>query len=78
MYGKRGSRECSYIILALCGEWWGVVVGGKVPTNNEPVKGTPSKKAKEGACLLHHNRGIGRELIPSTIGVRPCNHRENW
>ena len=47
-----------------------MVVSGGVLTNNEPIKEVPSKGAIKGACLLCHNGGIGRGLIPPTISVR--------
>lgn len=53
-----------------------MAIGGGVPTNNEPVNATPRKEVEEGACLLHHNAGVGRGSVPPMIGGRSYNHKE--
>ena len=67
--------SCS--ILARCGEWWGVAVGGGVTTNNDLVNATPRKEAEEGAFILCLIGGVGRVLIRLMMVGWPCNYSEH-
>lgn len=60
----------------MCGDLGCVVVGGGVPTNNEPIKVAPSKEFVESLFLPCRNGGAGRGLIPPTRGGRPCLSKE--